>query len=224
MIDRKVTIEPSILSADYSRFGEQVREIESAGAKTIQIDIMDGHFVPNLTFGPSLVKALRPLVQMKFDVHLMMDNPNAFLQVFAESGADRLIVHYEVCPDILQTLQTIRTLGIEAGIAISPNTSVHVLSDILDKVDLIQVMTVQPGFGGQDFIFSQLEKIRTLRTMLTERQISPAIAVDGGIDDKTAPLVVAAGATVLVAGTAIFNQRGTIRENISRLLAVLHET
>jgi ribulose-phosphate 3-epimerase len=220
MINRgKIIVEPSILSADYARLGEQAREAEAAGAEAVQIDVMDGHFVPNLTFGPGIVRALRPLVGLKLDVHLMIDNPDSFLQIFAKAGADRLIVHQEVCPDLPRTLRSIRDLGVEAGVAVSPDTAVEVLEKILGLVDLIQVMTVKPGFGGQEFIAAQLEKIDRLRNMLLKRGLSVPIAVDGGVDERTAPQVVAAGATVLVAGTAVFNQRGTVKENITALLA-----
>jgi ribulose-phosphate 3-epimerase len=220
MLNRgNIIVEPSILSADYTRLGEQVREVESAGAEAIQIDVMDGHFVPNLTFGPGIVRALRPLVGLKLDVHLMIDNPDSFLQSFVQAGADRLIVHQEACPDLARTLQTIRELGAEAGVAVNPKTDVSVLEGFLGLVDLIQVMTVNPGFGGQEFIASQLEKIGRVRTMLLQRGMSVPIAVDGGVDEQTAPQVVSAGATVLVAGTAVFNRRGSVKENISALLA-----
>jgi ribulose-phosphate 3-epimerase len=224
MINRgKIIIEPSILSADYANLGDQIREAEAAGAESVQIDIMDGHFVPNLTFGPGIVHALRPLVGLKLDVHLMIDNPDSFTRNFAQAGADRLIVHQEACPDLGRTLQSIRTLGVEAGVAVNPGTDVGVLEPVLGLVDLIQVMTVNPGFGGQEFIPSQLEKIERLRKRLLERGLDVPIAVDGGVDERTAPQVVAAGATVLIAGSAIFNHRGTVKDNISALLAAVGE-
>jgi ribulose-phosphate 3-epimerase len=219
----KISIEPSILSADYTRLGDQVREAEAGGADAIQIDIMDGHFVPNLTFGPGIVRALRPLVRLKLDVHLMIDNPDAFIREFAQAGADRLIVHQEVCPDLDRTIRSICDLRVDAGVALSPTTDIDVLEQYLDRVDVVQVMTVQPGFGGQEFIPSQLEKIERLRNRLRERGLAVRIAVDGGIDEKTAPLAVAAGATVLVAGSAIYNRRGTIKENIAALRAVARQ-
>jgi ribulose-phosphate 3-epimerase len=214
-----ISIEPSILSADCARLGDQVREAEAGGADAIQIDVMDGHFVPNLTFGPGIVRAIRPLVKIKLDVHLMIDNPDSFLRSFAEAGADRLIVHQEVCPDLARTLQAIHDLGVDAGVALSPATDANVVEDFLARVNVIQVMTVHPGFGGQEFIPSQLEKIRRLRKLLLDRNPEARIAVDGGIDENTAPLVVAAGATILVAGSAIFNPRGTVKENIAALRA-----
>jgi ribulose-phosphate 3-epimerase len=216
---QKVIIEPSILAADYTRLGEQAREAEIAGAEALQIDVMDGHFVPNLTFGPGIVQALRPLVRLKLDVHLMIENPDAFLRVFAQAGADQLIVHQEVCPDLPRTLQAIRALGIKAGIAIKPGTSESFLPDVLRLADVIQVMTVPPGFGGQDFLPAELGKIGRIRKMLHELELPVPIAVDGGIDEQTAPLVVAAGATVLIAGSAIFNRHASIRDNIISLQA-----
>jgi ribulose-phosphate 3-epimerase len=216
----KIIIEPSILSADYARLGDQVREAETAGAEAIQIDVMDGHFVPNLTFGPGIVRALRPLVGLKLDVHLMVDNPDLFIRPFAQAGADRLIVHQEACAHPDRTLRAIRELGLAAGVAVNPGTDVRILETILDLTDLIQVMTVNPGFGGQEFIPSQLEKIDRLRAMLRERGLAVPIAVDGGIDEKTAPKVVAAGATILVAGSAIYNRRGTVKENLSALRTI----
>jgi ribulose-phosphate 3-epimerase len=212
-----VIIEPSILAADYTRLGEQVREAEDAGAGGIQIDVMDGHFVPNLTFGPGIVKALRPLVRLTLDVHLMIDNPDSFLAVFARAGADRLIVHQEACPHADRTLRAIRDLGAQAGIAIDPDTDADVLEEILPLADVVQIMTVHPGFGGQGFLVPQLEKIRHVRGRLRERGLSARIAVDGGIDEATAPQAVAAGATVLVAGSAVFAGRGSIKENFLRL-------
>jgi ribulose-phosphate 3-epimerase len=220
---RKIIIEPSLLAADYSRLGEQARAAEAAGAEAIQIDVMDGHFVPNLTFGPGIVKALRPLVHLKLDAHLMIDNPDSFVRIFAEAGADRLIVHQEVCADLRRTLQTIRGLGVEAGIAINPETALGVLDEVLEEADVIQIMTVHPGFGGQEFISAQLEKIKHLSGRLLARGLHTPIAVDGGIDERTAPLAVAAGASVLVTGSAIFNRRASVKENISSLRACARE-
>lgn len=213
-----VIIEPSILAADYTRLGEQAREVEAAGAPAIQIDVMDGHFVPNLTFGPGIVQALRGATRLFLDVHLMITNPDAFLEVFARAGADRLIVHQETCPHLYRTLQSIRELGIQAGVALNPGTPVHTLDEVLDLVDVIQIMTVNPGFGGQEFLPSQLDKIRRLRQRLSQAGKSIAIAVDGGIDQVTAPQVVQAGASVLIAGSSVFNAGGSVAENLRRLL------
>lgn len=214
-----ITIEPSLLAADFARLGEQACEAEAAGVEAIQIDVMDGCFVPNLTFGPGLLRALRPLVKLKLDAHLMIIAPEPYLSVFAEAGADRLIVHQETCPHLYRTLQTIRELGPEAGVTLNPGTPLSALEEILDLADLIQVMTVNPGFGGQAFLPSQLDKIRRLRQMLDGRGLKTPIAVDGGIDIRTAPLVVEAGATVLVAGSSIYNQKASVAANVAALQA-----
>lgn len=218
-----IIIEPSLLSADFSRLGSQAQEAEAAGVRALQIDVMDGHFVPNLTFGPGIVKALRPLVNVTLDVHLMITNPESYLDVFVKAGADRLIVHQETCPHIYRTLQAIRELGAEAGVAINPGTPVSVLEEVLELADVIQIMTVNPGFGGQDFIYSQLEKIRKLRQSLLQKNINTLIAVDGGINTTTAPLVVDAGATILVAGSSTFNSQAPVVKNLERLQASLED-
>lgn len=212
-----IEIEASILSADFARLGEEAREAEVAGVDGLAVDVMDGHFVPNITFGPGAVRALRPLVSVVLDVHLMIIEPERYLGAFAEAGADRLIVHQEACLHLHRVLQSIRELGIEAGVAINPETPVDVLEEVLDLTDLIQVMTVNPGFGGQLFIHSQLDRIRRLRRVLEERGLDIPIAVDGGIDTTTAPLVVSAGATVLVAGSSIYNSRGSVAEKVAAL-------
>lgn len=214
-----VIIEPSILSADFARLGEQAQEVEAAGAKIIQIDVMDGNFVPNLTFGAGVVKALRPLVKMKLDVHLMIIEPERYLQQFVDAGADRLIVHVEACSHVYSTLQTIRQLGVEAGITLNPGTSPTSLEEILEIIDIVQVMTVNPGFGGQSFIYSQLSKIRRIKHMLESQGSSIPIAVDGGIDLQTALLVVEAGATVLIAGSSVFNHAASVAQNLTALRA-----
>jgi len=214
-----IVIEPSILSADFARLGEQVREVEAAEIEAIQVDVMDGRFVPNITFGPGIVKALRPLVRLLLDVHLMIVEPEDFLTVFADAGADRLIVHQEACPNLHRVLQSIRELGIQAGVAINPGTPLSVLEEVLDLADLIQVMTVNPGFGGQAFIHSQLDKIQRLRRILDERGKNTPIAVDGGINTTTAPLVVKAGATVLIAGSSVYNSEALVAQNVAALHA-----
>jgi ribulose-phosphate 3-epimerase len=214
-----IVIEPSILSADYTRLGEQAREAETAGVEGIQVDVMDGQFVPNITFGPGIVRALRNVVNVTLDVHLMIVEPERYLKEFVDTGADRLFVHQEACTHLHRVLQTIRELGIEAGVAINPGTPLSVLEEALDLADIIQVMTVNPGFGGQEFIQSQLSKISHLRQILDERGYRTPIAVDGGIDTTTAPLVVKAGATVLVAGSSIYNNKGTVAENVAALRA-----
>ena len=216
-----VVIEPSILSADYALFGEQAREVEAAGATILQIDIMDGRFVPNLTFGPGLVSALRRQVKMKLDVHLMILEPEHYFKPFVDAGADRLIVHQETCPQLYQTLETIRQMGVEAGVTLNPGTPAGKLSEVLGLVDVVQVMTVNPGFGGQEFIAETLPKITQVRQMLTERGLETSIEVDGGIQAVTAPLVVKAGANLLVAGAAIFNDEENVAAAIHHLRASL---
>lgn len=214
-----IAIEPSVLAADFARLGEQAREAEAAGVEGLQIDVMDGRFVPNITFGPGVVRALRPLVSVTLDVHLMIVEPERYLEDFADAGADRLMVHQEACRHPHRVLQSIRELGVEAAVAINPGTPLSVLEELLDLTDLIQVMTVNPGFGGQPFILSQVEKIRHLKQMLDEQSRDIPIAVDGGIDTTTAPLVVAAGATVLVAGSSIYNARTSVADSVAALRA-----
>jgi len=212
-----VSIEPSILSADFARLGQQAKEAEDAGVEGIQIDVMDGHFVPNLTFGPGVVKSLRKSVGLFLDAHLMIDNPHIFLEEFARSGANRIIVHQEVCKDLPNVLQSIKKLKVEAGIAINPETPVATVERVLELADCVQVMTVRPGFAGQRFMEDQLSKIQHLRREIYQRHLKTSIVVDGGIDPKTAPFAVKAGATVLVAGSSIYNQKGTVTENVIEL-------
>lgn len=213
-----IIIEPSILAADLAYLGDQLHQVQLAGAHIVQVDVMDGQFVPNLTFGPNIVRALRPLVSLKLDVHLMILQPERFIEEFALAGADRIIVHQETCPQLGQTLRSIRDLGLEAGVTLSPDTPVEVLSDVLELADLVQVMTVHPGFGGQAFLNGMLPKIRRLVDMLAERGLDTPVAVDGGIDTRTAPLVVAAGASILIAGSSIFNSKASIADNFKALM------
>jgi len=193
-----ITIEASILAADFARLGEQAREAEAAGVDGIQVDVMDGRFVPNITFGPGVVRALRPLVSVTLDADLMIVEPDRHLQAFADAGADRLTVHLEACTHPYRVLQSIRELGVEVGVAIGPGTPLSDLEELLGLVDLIQIMTVNPGRGGQLFLHSQLDKVRRLGQILDERGFDITIGVDGGINPATAPLVVSAGATVLL--------------------------
>ena len=197
-------IAPSLLAADFSRLGEEVRAIEQAGADWLHLDIMDGHFVPNISFGPGLIKALRPLSRMPFDVHLMIAPADPYLAAFAEAGADLISLHPEAGPHLHRSLQTIRALDKKAGVVLNPATPVGVLAHVMDLVDLILVMSVNPGFGGQSFIASQLPKIAELRRMIDATGRDIALQVDGGVTAKTAPDCIAAGADVLVAGTAVF--------------------
>jgi ribulose-phosphate 3-epimerase len=197
-------IAPSILSADFARLGEEVRAIDEAGADWIHIDVMDGHFVPNLTIGPGVVKALRPHSQKPFDVHLMISPVDPFLDDFAAAGADLITVHPEAGPHLHRTVQRVKALGKKAGVSLNPATPPDFLDYVLDDIDLVLVMSVNPGFGGQKFISGQLRKIEAIAEKIAGRGLSVDIEVDGGIDAETAPLAVSAGASVLVAGSASF--------------------
>ncbi len=214
-----VLIEPSILSADFARLGEQAREAEEAGADRLQIDVMDGHFVPNITFGPGVVAALRRVVKIPLIAHLMILDPDQHLETFAKAGASSLIVHQEACPHLHRSLQTISRLRLEAGVALNPATPLTAVEEVLDDADFVQLMTVNPGFGGQEFIPGQLRKIRHLAEMLHERRLKKSIAVDGGIDPKTAPEAVKSGANILVAGSSVYNNKASVRDNIKALRA-----
>jgi ribulose-phosphate 3-epimerase len=212
-----ISIEPSILSADFARLGQQAKEAEEAGAEGIQIDVMDGHFVPNLTFGPGVVRSLRKAVGIFLDAHLMIDNPQQFVEEFALSGANRVIVHREACKDLRAVLQSIKGFKVEAGVALNPETAGESVEDVLDLADCVQVMTVHPGFAGQRFMTDQLPKIEQLSKEVRQRHLHAAIIVDGGVDPITAPVAVKAGATALVAGSSVYNLSGTVAQNIALL-------
>ena len=209
----KVEVVPSILSADVSRLGDQVREAVAGGADRIQVDIMDGHFVPNLTFGPLVVEAVRKVTDLPIEAHLMIENPELFIEAFAKSGASLIEVQVEATTSLYRTVQAIKELGADAGVAINPATSVETLREILPYIVLVNVMTVEPGFGGQRFIAHSPDKIRRLRAMAPDVEIE----VDGGIDAQTAPLAVKAGATVLVAGSSVFGHKAGIAAGIAAI-------
>jgi ribulose-phosphate 3-epimerase len=217
-VSKKVRIAPSILSADFARLGEEVRAVTAAGADYIHIDVMDGHFVPNLTIGPAVVKALRPHSDLPFDVHLMISPVDPYIPQFAEAGADIITVHPEAGPHIHRSIQLIKSLGKKAGASINPGTPAEVLNDVIGMLDLVLVMSVNPGFGGQAFIDRSLDKVRAIRTRLDASGRDIDLEVDGGINTETAPAVIEAGANVLVAGTATFEGgAGAYADNIARL-------
>lgn len=216
-----VQILPSVLSADFRCLGEQVAEVERAEADRIHIDVMDGRFVPNITVGPLVVEAIRHSTNLPLDVHLMILEPERYLADFAAAGADIILVHQETCPHLHRTIEQIKNLGKQAGVVLNPATPLATLEEVLPAVDQVLLMSVNPGFGGQRFIAASIDKIRRLHGLLDERGSSAAIEVDGGIDSATAPQVVAAGATLLVAGSAVFNAPGGPAEGVRRLRASL---
>ncbi|AIG27723.1 ribulose-phosphate 3-epimerase [Brevibacillus sp. 7WMA2] len=202
-----VKIAPSILSADFARLGEEIKDVERGGADWIHVDVMDGHFVPNITIGPLIVDAIRPVTQLPLDVHLMIEEPDRYIAQFAKSGADYITVHQEACRHLHRTIHHIKEQGVKAGVVLNPATPISTIEHVLEDLDLVLLMTVNPGFGGQKFIHSVLPKIRDLRHLLNERGLSHVdIEIDGGVNAQTARLCEDAGATVLVAGSAVYNQ------------------
>ena len=202
-----IKIAPSILSADFARLGEEIKDVELGGADYIHVDVMDGHFVPNITIGPLIVDAIRPITKLPLDVHLMIKNPDQYVESFAKAGADIITVHVEACTHLHRTIQQIKALGIKAGVVLNPHTPVSMIEHVIEEVDLVLLMTVNPGFGGQSFIHSVVPKIKQVAHIIQEKKLDVEIEVDGGVTPETAKLCVEAGANVLVAGSAIYNQK-----------------
>jgi len=215
--DNSIKVAPSMLASDFSHFGEQIAEADNGGADYIHLDIMDGHFVPNLTFGPPVVKSIRRWTSLPLDVHMMVMNPGQYVNEMASAGADIITVHVEACHDIFRVVEHIKEVGLKAGVAVSPTTPLSAVTDILPNLDMILVMTVNPGFGGQKFIHEMVPKISRLRTELDQRGILADLEVDGGISSQTAKIVVEAGANVLVAGSAIFNTERSVSDAITSI-------
>lgn len=201
-----VKIAPSILSADFAKLGEEIKSVEAGGADLIHVDVMDGHFVPNITIGPLIVAAIRPLTNLPLDVHLMIENPEAYVEAFAKAGADYITVHVEACVHLHSTIQQIKALGVKAGVVLNPATPIETIQHVIEDVDLVLLMSVNPGFGGQAFIPSVLPKIKAVKEMIAEKELTVEIQVDGGVNEETAKRCVEAGATILVAGSAVYNK------------------
>jgi ribulose-phosphate 3-epimerase len=201
-----VKIAPSILSADFSQLGEDIKDVENGGADYIHVDVMDGHFVPNITIGPLIVEAIRPVTKLPLDVHLMIENPDQYIEAFAKAGADYLTVHVEACPHLHRTIHYIKSFGVKAGVVLNPATPVEMIQHVIHDVDMVLLMSVNPGFGGQAFIPEVITKIKMLKKMIDEKGLNVEIEIDGGVNENTAKQCVEAGATVLVAGSAIYNQ------------------
>jgi ribulose-phosphate 3-epimerase len=217
-----IELAPSILSADFARLGDDARAALEAGAQLLHVDVMDGHFVPNITIGPPVVASLRKAVNAPLDVHLMIENPGEFISAFADAGADWISVHQEACIHLNRTLELVKSHDLKAGVVINPATPVQTLGEVLDIVDYILVMSVNPGFGGQKFIPGALEKVRKLATMRTAKGLNYRIEIDGGVSLNNAPEIVRAGAEILVAGNAVFG-KGNVKDNVKNLLKAANE-
>jgi ribulose-phosphate 3-epimerase len=202
-----VKIAPSILSADFSKLGEEIKDVERGGADYIHVDVMDGHFVPNITIGPLIVEAIRPITKLPLDVHLMIEHPDQYIEAFANAGADYITVHVEACKHLHRTIHHIKSFGVKAGVVLNPATPVQMIEHVIDDIDMVLLMTVNPGFGGQKFIDQVLPKIRQVKELVDQKGLSVEIEVDGGVNEETARKCVEAGANVLVAGSAIYNEK-----------------
>ncbi|RBP95196.1 ribulose-5-phosphate 3-epimerase [Cytobacillus firmus] len=202
-----VKIAPSILSADFSKLGEEIKDVERGGADYIHVDVMDGHFVPNITIGPLIVDAIRPVTKLPLDVHLMIENPDNYIEAFANAGADYITVHAEACKHLHRTIHFIKSFGVKAGVVLNPATPVNMIEHVIDDIDMVLLMSVNPGFGGQKFIHGVLPKIKAVKEMADAKGLNIEIEVDGGVNEETAQLCIEAGANVLVAGSAIYNQK-----------------
>ena len=213
---QNIKISPSILSADFSILGEEIKSLEKAGADLIHVDVMDGHFVPNITMGPPIIKMIRKCTKLPFDVHLMISPVEKYIKDFAEAGSDIITVHPEATDNLKRAVKTIKSLGKKAGVSLNPKTPISVLMDVINEIDLILIMSVNPGFAGQSFMSEVLPKVRELRQIVNEKKLKIDIEIDGGINFETAPLAVKAGANILVSGTTIFTG-GSLKENILKL-------
>jgi ribulose-phosphate 3-epimerase len=215
-VTQNIKISPSILSADFSILGEEIKSLEKAGADLIHVDVMDGHFVPNITMGPPIIKMVRRFTKLPFDVHLMISPVEKYIKAFADAGSDIITIHPEATDNLKRAVTTIKSLGKKAGVSLNPKTPISVLMDVINEIDLILIMSVNPGFGGQSFMSEVLPKVKDLRQMINEKKLKIDIEIDGGINFETAPLAIKAGANILVSGTAIF-AGGTLKDNILKL-------